>query len=68
MTAQNILIAFFTLALLSVAFKDNPVYRFVEHLYVGLFAGYMIVINWFNYGRPTLMTSILQKGIGRAHV
>lgn len=59
---QNLLIAIFTISLLSVAFKDNPVYRFVEHLYVGLYAGYMVVINWFNYGKPTLVTSIGQKG------
>lgn len=62
MTLQNTLIAFFTIALLSVAFKDNPVYRFVEHLYVGIYAGYMVVINWFNYGRPTLFTTIAKEG------
>lgn len=62
MTFQNVLIAFFTLALLSVAYKDNPVYRFVEHLYVGLYAGYNVMMNWFNYGKPTIYTSILKEG------
>jgi len=62
MTLQNTLIAFFTLALLSTAFKENPVYRLVEHIYVGLYAGYMVVINWYNYGKPTIMTSILKEG------
>jgi hypothetical protein len=59
---QNLLIAFFTITLLSVAFKDNPFYRFSEHLYVGIYAGYTVVITWFNYGKPTLMKSILAEG------
>jgi len=59
---QNWLIAFFTLSLLSVAYKDNPVYRFSEHLYVGLFAGYNVMMNWFNYGKPTIYTRILKDG------
>ncbi|MDP2859635.1 MAG: hypothetical protein Q8P50_16915 [Bacillota bacterium] len=59
---QKWLIAFFTIALLSVAFKDNPVYRFTEHLYVGLFAGYNVMMNWFNYGKPTIYTRILKDG------
>jgi hypothetical protein len=59
---QTWLIAFFTIALYTTAFKENPVYRFVEHLYVGLYAGYMVVINWFNYGRPTITTYIMKNG------
>ncbi len=54
MTVENLIIAFFTIAILSVAFKDNPVYRFAEHAYVGLLAGYTVLVNWFNYGQPTL--------------
>jgi hypothetical protein len=56
------IMAFFTLALLSMAFKDNIIYRFVEHLYVGCFAGYSIVVNWYSYGKPTLLTSIMKEG------
>ncbi len=59
---QNWIIAFFTLSLLSVAYKDNPVYRFSEHLYVGLFAGYNVMMTWFNYGKPTIYTRILKDG------
>jgi len=59
---QNWIIAFFTLSLLSVAYKDNPVYRFSEHLYVGIFAGYNVMMTWFNYGKPTIYTRILKDG------
>ncbi len=45
--------AFCTLALISVVFKDNPLYRFTEHAYVGLYAGYTVVVTYFNRIRPT---------------
>ena len=36
--------AFLTLTIFSFLFKDNPVYKFAEHLVVGLSAGYWMVI------------------------
>lgn len=45
--------ALLTLALLSIMFMDNPAYKFAEHLYVGLYAGYFVVTTWFNYIRPS---------------
>ncbi len=37
--------AFLTLAILSFLYKDNPIYKFAEHLYVGISAGY-----WMSQG------------------
>lgn len=37
--------AFLTLAILSFLYKDNPFYKFAEHLYVGISAGY-----WMSQG------------------
>lgn len=34
-----------TIAIFSFVFKENPVYRFCEHLYVGAAAGYAISVN-----------------------
>lgn len=39
-----------TLAIFSFVFKENPIYRFVEHIYVGASAGYSISVN-FGYIR-----------------
>jgi hypothetical protein len=36
--------AFLTLAVLSFLFKDNPLYKFAEHLVVGLSAGYWFIV------------------------
>lgn len=42
------LAAFVTLAMFSFLYKENPVYRFAEHLYVGVAAGNAIVMGWAN--------------------
>jgi hypothetical protein len=48
------LAAFWTLSLYTVAFADNPVYRFSESVYIGVSAGYMVTANWFNWIRPNM--------------
>lgn len=48
------LAAFLTLACYTFPFGDNPVYRFVEHVFVGTSAGYMVTANWFNWIKPNL--------------
>lgn len=35
--------AFLTLAIFSFLYKDNPIYKFAEHLFVGISAGYTFV-------------------------
>ncbi|MGI6628324.1 MAG: hypothetical protein ACOX4K_08270 [Bacillota bacterium] len=40
--------AFLTLAFWSILFKENPIFSFAEHLYVGLGAGQAIAVGWAN--------------------
>jgi hypothetical protein len=47
--------AFLTLAIFSFLYKDNPLYKFAEHLFVGVSAGYFVVILWHNGLSPNLM-------------
>jgi len=47
--------AFLTLAIFSFLFKDNPLYRFAEHLFVGVANGYYIAIYWHNTLKPNLV-------------
>jgi hypothetical protein len=54
--------AIFTILLLSVVFKDNPLYRFAENTYVGLYAGYTVALQWFQYIRPSIQLRIMQEG------
>ncbi len=37
--------AFLTLCIYSFLYRDNPFYRFAEHLLVGMSVGYLIVLN-----------------------
>jgi len=54
--------AFLTLAIMSFLYKDNPIYKFAEHLYVGVSAAYWmslgfwttLVANLFPRISPTL--------------
>ena len=43
-----------TLAIFSFLYKDNPVYKFAEHLFVGTSAGYWFVYNYFNVFKPNV--------------
>ena len=40
------IIAFFTLALFSFLYKDNPFYRLAENIFAGLTAGYQVGLIW----------------------
>lgn len=52
---------FFTLAIFSMIFKDNPIYRFAEHLFVGLASGHAIVMG-INTLRNTAWNPAVQQG------
>lgn len=39
--------AFLTLAIYSFLYGDNPVYKFAEHLFVGISAGYGVIILYY---------------------
>lgn len=41
-----------TLMMYSFLYKDNPFYKFGEHLYVGVSVGYLVNIEWWNVLRP----------------
>jgi hypothetical protein len=47
--------AFLTLCIFSFLYKDNPFYRFAEHLFVGVSAGYYIVLNFWTVIVPNLL-------------
>jgi hypothetical protein len=49
--------AFVTLATFSFLYKDNPFYKFAEHLVVGVSAGYFVIILWHN----ALVTNLFQR-------
>jgi hypothetical protein len=46
--------AFLTLCIFSFLYRDNPFYRFAEHLFVGVAAGYLLAVQYQNVIVPNL--------------
>ncbi len=51
-TIGIIIAAGLTLAMYSFLYRDNPLFKIAENLYVGVTTGYMIIIMWETYLRP----------------
>jgi hypothetical protein len=47
--------ALLTLAIISFLYKDNPLYRFAEHLFVGVSAAYWMVMGFWSTLVPNLL-------------
>lgn len=54
--------AIFTLAIFSFLYKENPLYRFAEHLVVGTSLGYTMVIYWQRVFYPRLVEPVFIHG------
>jgi len=55
--------AFLTLATFSFLYKDNPFYKFAEHLVVGTSAGYFVIILWHNGLVPNLFRRLADGSV-----
>ncbi len=49
---NTILGALATLGIFSILYKENPVFRLCEHLFIGLATGYGAVVVWYSYILP----------------
>lgn len=54
--------AFLTLCIFSFLYKDNPFYRFAEHLFIGISAGYWLCRYYRNIFLPNLWTPLFERG------
>jgi len=55
----NIVAAILTLAIFSYLYKDNPIYKFAEYLFVGIGAGYWFCVEWHNVLVPNLFNKLI---------
>ncbi len=58
-TISNWIAAILTLFVFSFLYKDNPFYRFAEHLLVGVSVGYVIPLVYNNVFIPFLWTPVV---------
>lgn len=54
--------AFLTFCIFSFLYKDNPFYKFAEHLFVGVSVGYSISISYHNVLYPDLIVPLFKQG------
>jgi hypothetical protein len=62
MDISNSIAALATLAIFSFLYRDNPFYKFAEHLLVGISVGYFVVVAWVNTVVPKLVQPLLYDG------
>jgi hypothetical protein len=51
-----------TLAIFSLLYRENPVYRFFEYLFIGLAAGYGLVLTWSDVLYTMWYIPVFQQG------
>ena len=57
--------ALLTLFIFSFLYRDNPFYKFAEHLFVGVSAGYYIILNFWTVIVPNLWQPLTESFRGR---
>lgn len=55
---------FLTLAAFSFLYKDNPIYKFAEHLFVGIATGYTLIQAWTGTLDPNLYQPLKEALLG----
>jgi hypothetical protein len=49
---------FLTFCILSFLYKDNPFYKFAEHLFIGISVGYVVTKQYYDTLRPKLVDNL----------
>ncbi|MGB8656474.1 MAG: hypothetical protein WCE90_01650 [Candidatus Zixiibacteriota bacterium] len=62
MNIETLIATFLTLCIFSFLYKDNPFYRFAEHLLVGISVGYVLVIALNTTLMPKLINPVFRRG------
>jgi hypothetical protein len=52
--------ALLTLSIFSFLYKDNPVYKMAEHVFIGISAGYFVSLEYWNVFIPNLWAPLME--------
>jgi hypothetical protein len=55
--------AFLTLAMYSFLYKDNPLFKIAEHIFVGIGMGMGVVLTWLQVIKPLLYKPLIRHAI-----
>ena len=56
------LVTALTLCILSFLYRDNPLYKLAEHVFVGISAGYYVALEYQETIRPNLWNAVMHDG------
>jgi len=51
---------FLTFCILSFLYKDNPIYKFAEHVFIGVSIGYVVTKQYYDTLRPKLIDNLVE--------
>lgn len=54
--------ALMSLAIFSFLYRDNPFYRFAEHVFIGVANGWAVTFYWHNVLAPSLFDPLFRQG------
>ncbi len=57
--------AFLTLCIFSFLYRDNPLYKFAEHLFVGVSAAYWMVLGFWKQLVPNLVARVYPPAVAK---
>jgi len=60
---QTLLGVIVTLGIFSILYKENPVFRFLEHIFIGLATGFSAVFLWFNFVETKWFIPMMPKAL-----
>jgi len=60
--------AFLTLCIFSFLYRDNPFYRFAEHVFVGSSVAYLLIQTWYFTIYPKLVLPVLKEGFAQNYL
>ncbi len=63
---QTLLGVLATLGIMSILYKENPIFRFCEHIFIGLATGYSIVITWVAFIQPKWLVPMVPNVLAPA--
>jgi len=54
-----------TLGIFSILYRENPIYRFLEHIFIGLATGYSVAYLWFIFVEPRWFVPMMPSALMR---
>ncbi|MHB9134151.1 MAG: hypothetical protein ACYDBB_24030 [Armatimonadota bacterium] len=52
-----------TLGIFTILYKENPIFRFLEHIFIGLATGFGVVFVWVRFIEPRWFTPLMPQSV-----